>query len=294
MSINKIVILKDALMIGEDRIAPPFKKEKIDAILGCPQKYQNETMQASNIYVWNDLGMGCYYNEVSDEYDDLFLTVEDNEYKYTNTVFQGELLVDKKSYLDCSWKETMTNYYETKYGCFEFVRFLGKQLPIKVDIYYRKPRSNKYKLKKIKEQEIVFDNFNFKLAVIQKLMYEKELLLPKFDIYEFCDEYEKRDIDPIEEGYDKPIKEVMDWFKKYQIPLSLADEVDEICMDGGDDIYLQIMPNWDGEDDFYDINQISIEEVSQFKNLKKLTLMSTNIEEIREKLKTLNIDIEQY
>lgn len=86
----------------------------------------------------------------------------------------------------------------------------------------------------------------------------------------------------------------MDWFKKYQIPLSLADEVDEICMDGGDDIYLQIMPNWDGEDDFYDINQISIEEVSQFKNLKKLTLMSTNIEEIREKLKTLNIDIEQY
>ena len=59
MSINKIVILKDALMIGEDRIAPPFKKEKIDAILGCPQKYQNETMQASNIYVWNDLGMGC-------------------------------------------------------------------------------------------------------------------------------------------------------------------------------------------------------------------------------------------
>lgn len=74
----------------------------------------------------------------------------------------------------------------------------------------------------------------------------------------------------------------------------MADEVDEICMDGGDDIYLQIMPNWDGEDDFYDINQISIEEVSQFKNLKKLTLMSTNIEEIREKLKTLNIDIEQY
>ena len=70
--------------------------------------------------------------------------------------------------------------------------------------------------------------------------------------------------------------------------------IDEICMDGGDDIYLQIMPNWDGEDDFYDINQISIEEVSQFKNLKKLTLMSTNIEEIREKLKTLNIDIEQY
>lgn len=54
------------------------------------------------------------------------------------------------------------------------------------------------------------------------------------------------------------------------------------------------MPNWDGEDDFYDINQISIEEVSQFKNLKRLTLMSTNIEEIREKLKTLNIDIEQY
>ena len=42
MIINKVVILKDALMIGEEKIVPPFKKEKIDSILGCPKKYQNE------------------------------------------------------------------------------------------------------------------------------------------------------------------------------------------------------------------------------------------------------------
>ena len=40
-----------------------------------------------------------------------------------------------------------------------------------------------------------FDNFNFKLAIIQKLMYEQNVLEPRFDVYSFC-ESEKLSVDP--------------------------------------------------------------------------------------------------
>ena len=47
--------------------------------------------------------------------------------------------------------------------------------------------SNKYKLKHIEEPILKFDNFNFKLCIIQELMYNKNVLLPKFDAYDFVD-----------------------------------------------------------------------------------------------------------
>lgn len=34
-----------------------------------------------------------------------------------------------------------------------------------------------------------FENFNFKLAIIQELMYEQEVLAPKFDAYDYCDKH---------------------------------------------------------------------------------------------------------
>ena len=40
-----------------------------------------------------------------------------------------------------------------------------------------------------------FDNFNFKLAIIQELMYEQNVLEPRFNVYSFC-ESEKLSVDP--------------------------------------------------------------------------------------------------
>ena len=67
-----------------------------------------------------------------------------------------------------------------------------------ISFWYKPPRvsSGKWALPKVKGEVLTFTNFNFKLAVIQELMYEQELLKPKFDVYDFCNDYAKKEIDP--------------------------------------------------------------------------------------------------
>lgn len=152
-----------------------------------------------------------------------------------------------------------------------------------IDVSYsakkeKKPKrvivDNPYELKPIDEPSLKFDNFNFKLCIIQALMYEKKLLKPEFDIYEFAKCYPPREINIDDEGYD-PIKPAIDYFKKLEIPASLAPEVEEIIMDGGNDIYGQIYPFWDGEDDYFDLKRVSDAELSQFENLKRMVLINS-------------------
>ena len=152
-----------------------------------------------------------------------------------------------------------------------------------IDVSYaakkdKKPKrvlvDNPYELNPIDEPALKFDNFNFKLCIIQVLMYEKKLLKPKFDIYEFAKCYPTREINIEEEGYD-PIKPAIEYFKKLEIPSSLASEIEEIIMDGGNDIYCQIFPFWDGEDGYFDLKRVSDAELSQFANLKHMILMNS-------------------
>ena len=46
-------------------------------------------------------------------------------------------------------------------------------------------------------------------------------------------------------------------------------------MDGGNEIYANIIPQWDGEDEYFDLNKITEKELRQFPNLKKATIMSS-------------------
>lgn len=124
-------------------------------------------------------------------------------------------------------------------------------------------------------------------------MYKKNLLLPRFNSYEFALQYEKRKIDIEEEGYE-PIKEIVQWFKEKEIPVSMASYIEEILMDGGNEIYTQIIPFWDGEDDYFDIKDITDNEIKQFPNLKKITLLpSKNNHKIIEKFKNYGIEVEE-
>ncbi len=114
-----------------------------------------------------------------------------------------------------------------------------------------------------------FKDFNFKLAVIQKLMYEQNVLGPHFDVYEFTRSYPARQIDIDQEGYDI-IPEVRQYFEQLEIPASVLLDIEEIYQDGGDDIYMQLCPFWDGEDDIFNIQ--SADDVALLPNLKAVTL----------------------
>lgn len=130
-----------------------------------------------------------------------------------------------------------------------------------------------YKIKKCKEEVLEFTDINFKLAVVQQLMYKKELLEPKFDIYRFAELYDGKEIDT---DSDTIIKPALNWFKKLPVPKRLAAEIEEISSDGGDDVYMNIIPLWDGEDDVFDIKTITPEEIKQFPNLKSVDIFAAD------------------
>ncbi len=143
--------------------------------------------------------------------------------------------------------------------------------------------------KESKEDVLHFDNLNFKLAIIQVLMYDLKLLNPAFDIYDFADHYKEEDIDT---DSDNVIEPAMNFFKNLQIPKRLAPYVETIYMDGGNDVYMNIIPQWDGEDESFDLNEITLTELQQFPNLKKATLMSSNFDKVKDVLDVANIKAE--
>ena len=134
-----------------------------------------------------------------------------------------------------------------------------------------------------------FDTLNFKLAIIQVLMYDLHLLKPEFDLYDFADQYQGEKIDT---DSDTIIEPALNFFKEMEIPKKLADYVEMLYMDGGNDLYMNIIPQWDGEDDSFDLNEITLAELQQFPNLKKATLMSSDFDKVKEVFDALNIEVE--
>ena len=134
-----------------------------------------------------------------------------------------------------------------------------------------------------------FDTLNFKLAIIQVLMYDLHLLKPEFDLYDFAEQYQGENIDT---DSDTIIEPALNFFKEMEIPKKLAPYVEMLYMDGGNDMYMNIIPQWDGEDDSFDLNEITLAELQQFPNLKKATLMSSNFDKVKEVFDAANIEAE--
>ncbi len=110
------------------------------------------------------------------------------------------------------------------------------------------------KLRLLGDKPAEFKDFGFKLMVIQKLMYDEQLLRPAFDVQAFAATHGARKIDlEAAEAYGV-IPEVRDYFLKLEIPLALLDDIKTLYADGGDEIYAQLAPRWDGEDDSFMVN----------------------------------------
>ena len=136
-----------------------------------------------------------------------------------------------------------------------------------------------YKLKETDEEVLRFDNINFKLAIIQVLMYDLEVLKPVFNIFDFAEEVSELNIDTESMEIIQP---ALDYMINLPIPKKYAEQVQEIDMDGGNEIYMNLIPQWDGEDDSFDLNEVSLKELQQFPNLKQATIISGNFEHVKE------------
>lgn len=133
----------------------------------------------------------------------------------------------------------------------------------------KKVDPKKYLISPAKEEIIEFKDFNFKLSVIQELMYHQNLIKPKFDADEFADWYSERRINLEKEGYDF-IPEITQYFQDLPIPRSLANNITEINQDGANDIYSSMLYLFDGEGDDFDIQ--FTEDIKHFPHLKKASL----------------------
>ena len=139
------------------------------------------------------------------------------------------------------------------------------------------------------KEYLEFDNFNFKLAIIQELMYDINVLQPEFDIYEFAKEYKGEEIDTESETVIEP---ALNYFKNLQIPKSLAKEVGSFYMDGGNEVYMNIIPLWDGEDGYFDLNDVSLAELRQFPNLTEATILTDDFDKIKKIFDAAGIKVE--
>jgi hypothetical protein len=238
---------------------------------------------------WDDYGIWADYGTIDNILYIYFLLKYTDKFKYLpETLFKGSIFVNGRDFLEMEDEE-----FNNKKNNIKKIRYMGEGDVLGVALgknfdYEEEIPADKYLIEKPSEEIITFKDFNFKLAIIQALMYDKELIKPKFDLYEFVEWYDRREIDLEKEGYDL-IPEVTQYFKDLPIPKKLAGEISEIYQDGGDEIYLNMLRYGSGPEDCFDIQ--TAEDARHFPNLKKATLCHAE-ENVMDELKEMGIDAE--
>jgi hypothetical protein len=121
-----------------------------------------------------------------------------------------------------------------------------------------------------------FKDLNFKLLVLQELMYVQEILVPRFDVDQFIRLHTDREIMIGQDGY-AVIPEVLAYFESLLIPSPLLAQVQKLAFDGGHEIYHQIFPNWDGECNTFDVKYA--DDVALVTNLNRMSSMPSGFVE---------------
>jgi len=294
----KIDLTNNALTIGGKLMKFPLHIDEIKKILGEARLKKGKYNQ---VYTWDHAGI-CGYSKNGQEVETLSMCMVKEEYDFSpDNSFSMAFLIENCSY-EVYYQQNFPNLNKISKADLGGFFVLGA-----ISIYYEvdgneiksvsikqpieppaKVYSDKYQYKKIEGEKIEFSDFNFKLAVIQHLMYVKKVITPAFDLYDFVDNYKEREIDLDTEGYEF-IPEVIAYFKTLEIDKKYAEEIAEIVQDGGDDIYGNVLRFWDGEDDTFNIR--NFEDIKHFKNLKKMKIFHSDFfKEIRSYLNQHNIE----
>lgn len=132
---------------------------------------------------------------------------------------------------------------------------------------------------------IQFTDFNFKLLVLQDLMYDQELVEP-FDLSAHAEE---NGID-LEDHLGEPIEGAREFYEAYEVTPELAAKVTELVWDGGNDIFHDVVFQWDGEDDYFDVKTVI--DALQLPNLESVTLMSLDGVNGIDELQAAGVEVE--
>ncbi|MBU3104313.1 DUF6892 domain-containing protein [Clostridium gasigenes] len=139
-------------------------------------------------------------------------------------------------------------------------------------------------MKKYIDKMGMFEDFNFKLVVIDALLDKSPDFENELEV--LIEKYTEN-----HEWYTgaNPIKEMLEFFSELNIKQKDLEKITELCFDGGNEIYSYIQPDWDGEDLLFDIQ--SVKGFEYIKNLKSVEYISMVDEEVLEPMKEQGIDI---
>ena len=135
---------------------------------------------------------------------------------------------------------------------------------------------------KMVDKSGMFEDFRFKLVVLESLLGKNA---------SFVDEF-KEFTEKLEEKYDDYVFEIGNFINPVIIEpiLKFLENVDEICIGGGLEIYGILCPNWDGEDELFEIK--SVKGFEKLKNLKKVIFISCCDEELLDEFRESGIEVE--
>ena len=124
------------------------------------------------------------------------------------------------------------------------------------------------------ESDILKDILNFKIVNRKKLEEKYDDYV--FEIGNF--------INPV------IIEPILKFLENVELTEEDLEKVDEICIDGGLEIYGILCPNWDGEDELFEIK--SVKGFEKLKNLKKVIFISCCDEELLDEFRESGIEVE--
>lgn len=272
----------DSFTINTIPVVFPILIEDLQAIIG--NNFSTLKTKNNTLFTWNDLGIVTFSKD-GKNIETLSLELERETYDFSPThTFAGTFTFNDEDIISYYHK-----YEEKHIKLFEgdttgalvlnnisawFDVREDKVKAIELSIYKPYNRAegipkDKYVIPAVDEEVISFTDLGFKLSVIEELMYTQGLLSPKFDVHEFAKWYADREINLDEEGYE-PIEEVTQYLKDFPVPKRLAQKLTEIYQDGGNAIYMNLIPFSGGEEDYWDIE--SVADAKHFPNLKKVTL----------------------
>lgn len=286
---RKVDITNDSIIIGNVEYFFPIG---IDTFIHNYGPTSRETPNTNGItYVWDELGIFCETKDFQNITSIGFLINQGKNYKFLpDNTFDGNIFVNGQE-INTTIPETRQNHFVGDISILSFYNLdEGYRYFVSVQQRMRPTDLDKFKPSSYEGEVIYFSDFNFKLAVIQELMYKKELLKPKFDIYEFIERHQERDIYIEEEGYDF-IPEVTKYFEELKIPKELLDKVETLEQDGGNEIYGQLIRFWNGEDETFNIQ--SADDARSLPNLKKVVLFPSTDSTLKKSFETMGIQVEQ-
>ena len=242
--------------------------------------------------IWNDLGIVAELNTQGFVETLLVFDGVGHDVAPSSPAINTELTIAGVVPAIADWSSSVatSRSRSMKVGGYEIERaaFPGR-LSLSITALAQPLSINDYTIAPLAEPMLTFTDFNAKLQVIEELMYKQGKLTPRFDVHDFARWHTARQIDVEAESF-AVIPEALAYFRDLPIPSRLAYEITSIYVDGGSEVFQQIHPQWDGEDDSFNIH--SVADYRQFPNLKKLSLMMGGAVEGRTTLEMRGVTIE--